>query len=129
MYTRWDEFLLYPRNNTPRGSHRKRDFGYESPPRTLGEARGRHIWIWVCCPGWRCTMLVSVPLTPLIIRWGMEMPLQEVMKKLRCVRFGRLGLTMREPSWDTGDRRCVNEIHRWTGIKGQKLRLGVPEMT
>lgn len=128
MYVRWDEFLLYPRNATPRGSHRKRELGIEPPPRTLGEARARHIWIWVSCPGRRCTMLLSVPLVPLIIRWGADMSLVEVMRRCRCVRCGRRGMAMREPSGEGGDRRCVSEIHRWTGEPGAAPRFGVPEM-
>lgn len=128
MHERWDDFLHYPRHWTPRASHRKRDFGNIEPARTLGEARARHIWIWVGCPGRGCTMILSVPLAPLIIRWGADIQLVDVMRRARCTRCGRIGLEMREPCWDGGDKRCVNEIHRWTGEPNSGPRFGVPEM-
>lgn len=72
-------------------------------------------------------MLRAVPLAPLIIRWGVDMPL-EVMRRLRCMRCGRAGMMLREPCAEGGDRRCVNERHRWTGEPGGLPRFGVPEM-
>lgn len=125
---RWDEFLLYPRDGTPRGSHRKRDFGNVPAARTLREARGRHIWIWVSCPRKACTMLLAVPLAPLIIRWGPDMLVEEVKCKARCTRCGGIGVRILEPCWEIGDRRCLPEIHRWMGEPNQGPRFGVPEM-
>lgn len=123
----WDAFLHYPRRWTPRGSHRKREFGNVVPARTLGEARERHIWMWLSCRTRRCAVLMAVPLAPLIIRWGADMPLGEAARKSRCTRCGGRGMEMTEPCWERGDWRLINEIHRWTGEPNQGPRFGLPQ--
>lgn len=127
MPERWDGFLQYVAEWTPRGSHRKRTPLTKTPPRTLGEARALHIWMWVICPGRRCTVMLAVPLAPLIIRWGKDMALDDVSLRLRC-RCGRVGMRMREPSFESGDRKCITEKNRWTGEPYSGPRFGVPEM-
>lgn len=119
--------MLYPRLSTPRGSHRK-DVAQMPPAATLGEARARHLWIWVMCPRKDCTMVLAVPLAPLIIRWGLDMRLDAVRRRARCTRCGRRGVRIREPSSEGGDRKCVPEMHRWTGLPNEGPRFGVPEM-
>lgn len=73
-------------------------------------------------------MLLAAPLAPLIIRWGWDMLLEAVMRSARCARCGGVGVRIRQPSWEGGDRRCVPEIHRWMGEPNQEPRFGVPEM-
>jgi hypothetical protein len=73
-------------------------------------------------------MLLAVPLAPLIIRWGPDMLMDDVRRRSRCTRCGNLGMNIREPSWEAGDRRCVKEMHRWTGGSNGGPRFGVPEM-
>lgn len=129
MPERWDEFMLYRHVRSPRASHRRECLIDEArPPRTLSEARLRHLWMWVRCGRRGCYQSVAAPLVPLIIRWGGAMPLSDVGRRFRCSGCGCLGMTLVEPSHAGGDRRCVSEIHRWTGVPGQGLRFGVPEM-
>lgn len=103
MHKRWDDFLMYRGEavNVPAA-------------RSLREARQRHIWIWVSCAAQACRMVLALPLAPLIIRWGPDILLEVVMRRARCTRCGGMGVRIREPSWEGGDRRCVPEIHRWT---------------
>lgn len=130
MHRRWDEFMLYPHVQSPRASHRRECPTQVMPsPRTLGEARRHHIWMWVKCGRRRCYTTIAAPLVPLIIRWRDDMPLEEAGRRFRCSGCGGLGMRLVEPSHAGGDRRCITEIHRWTGVPGQGLRLGVREMS
>lgn len=131
MAERWDDFLRYPAERpSPRASHRKvrHDVAID-PDVTLAEARARHIWIWVCCAKRACSNLLSVPLAPLIIRWGGGMPMKEVRRRWRCGRCGGVGVYIYEPCWERADLRCVSEAHRWTGEPGRGPRFGVARMT
>ena len=85
MTERWDDFMHYPRICTPRASHRKIE-GF--PPRNLGEARGRHIWIWAACAHEVCRAMLSMPLAPLIIRFGEDALLETLADSMRCSRCG-----------------------------------------
>lgn len=120
MHVRWDDFLQYPRHWTPRAPHRKeRDFGNVEPARTLGEARERHIWLWFICRRQPCVTLLSVPLAPLLIRWGAEMALDDVRRRARCTRCGGLGL-------EAGNRAGIRVIGvayvKCTGGRGNRTR-------
>lgn len=129
MSERWDDFLRYPCEWTPRMTHRVQRPPSPIPARTLGEARARHIWVWAFCARPPCHHLLSMPLAPLIIRWGADMLIEEVRARLRCQSCGRLGPRIEEPMAEAGDLRCIREAHRWTGRPEDdaRVRFGVPE--
>lgn len=123
MREQWDDFLNYPFEWSPRRSHRLRS---RPPPmpRTLGEARRTHLWLWARCRRTRCYHFLAMPLVPLIIRFGTEASLDVLREGFRCSECGGRGALIGEPSRDTGDRRCIREDYRWTGLRDWHPQLG-----
>lgn len=120
MPPRWDDFMRYEPVCTPRASHRRPD----PLARTLKEARRRHLWLWAMCLRPSCREALSMPIAPLLIRFGDDALLARIVTLLRCSRCGHRGVRMYEPSWLGGDMRTVYEPRRWTGKQDWHPSLG-----
>jgi putative SOS response-associated peptidase YedK len=120
MTERWDDFMRYEIIPTPRASHRKP----ARLPRTLQDVRRRHLWLWVGCGRSGCRAVQSMPIAPLIIRFGTEADPERVAAVMRCSQCGYRGVRLNEPSGAGGDLKTIYEPRRWTGKQDWHPALG-----
>lgn len=99
------------RNRIARRAH------VNAPPPTLGGVRQTTDWIWLYCEVTGCGHSTALPITPLIIRWGPEAPLNYLRRFFRCTRCGGRKTSTQMPSWGGSHVGFValNETYRWTG--------------
>lgn len=117
---RWDDFMRYEIMLTPRASHRKP----VSLPRTLQDVRRRHLWLWAGCGRSGCRAVLSMPIAPLIIRFGTKADPERVAAVMRCSQCGYRGVRLNEPSGAGGDMKTIYEPRRWTGKQDWHPALG-----
>lgn len=72
---------------------------------TLGELqRQTPRWTWLHCAGDGCNHSSPAALAPFVIRWGAGASSDVLRERARCSQCGRLGATLRHPSWvDMGE--------------------------
>jgi hypothetical protein len=87
------------------------------PVATLGNIRAGSHWMHLYCRNGACGHSVSLPLAPLIIRWGADAPCSRLRTGFRCTHGGNRETGIQRPSWgDTVTEWApMLEAHQWKG--------------
>lgn len=86
------------------------------PPAGLAAIRKEFLWLYLYCGRPHCPHYAIVPLTPLIIRWGPDAPIEYLRRAARCTKCGHKGATVQNSNgaWPKA-LGVFPESSRWTG--------------
>lgn len=87
-----------------------------SEPISIGDIRTNEFWVYVHCGRPYCGHCAVVFLTPLIIRWGPQAPIEFLRRAARCSKCGHKGAIVHgsNSAWPTALVE-ICESTRWTG--------------
>lgn len=83
------------------------------PEPPLGEVN-RACWVWITCDTPGCGHSAAVPLTPLIIRWGVGVPIAYLRRGFRCTRCGGRVTSLQWPNSNMGSPP-IDAGRQWSG--------------
>src|SRR5688572_17540433 len=66
---------------------------------TIGELLGETSWVWAYCAAGDCHHRAPLRLAEAVARFGADASSDVLRQRARCQACGRLGATLRHPSW------------------------------